>query len=157
MNTPSEQIIHATAIALPVADKWQAVLLRGPSGAGKSDLAFRLLSYHAARLIADDQTGLRRHQQTIICTSVPATESLLELRGLGLLRLGQDQCFLQAPLMLAIDLVAREVVTRLPTDKHTSFLGIDVPVLALHAFDASTPAKIVASLAIVDGRQSVIR
>ena len=157
MNSMNEQIIHATALALPHEGKWQAVLLRGPSGAGKSDLAFRMISNHGARLIADDQTALRRHQQTLVCASVPAIERLLEVRGVGLLRLSAEQHQMQAPLLLAVDLVAREAVARLPSDKQASFLGIDVPLYSLHAFDVSTPAKIIAALAIVDGRQSVIR
>ncbi len=157
MNSTNEQMIHATAIALPCEDQWQAVLLRGASGLGKSDLAFRLITDGGARLIADDQVSLRRHQQTLICANVPATEGLLEVRGLGLLRLSKAQCILQAPLMLVVDLVAREAVPRLPNEKRASFLGIDVPLMALHAFDQSTTAKVVAALAIVDGRQSVIR
>ncbi len=48
-------LVHATAIAI----EGEAVLLRGPSGAGKSDLGLRLID-DGARLVADDQTLLRR-------------------------------------------------------------------------------------------------
>ena len=158
MTTRNEQMIHATAVALPDSGGgWCGVLLRGPSGSGKSDLAFRLLSSHGGRMVADDQSLLRRHQQAIICASVPVTEGLLEVRGIGLLRLSGNQLMAQAPLALVVDLVGREAVPRLPAEKTVSFLGIDIPALALHAFDSSIPDKIIMALAIVGGRQSVIR
>ncbi len=123
-----------------------AVLLRGFSGRGKSDLAFRLID-NGAKLIADDQVSLERRQEDkIIAGSVPAIHGLLEVRGIGLLK------YEVAPptqLRLVIDLVPREEVPRMPPHETEDILGIPVTALKLHAFDASTPAKIAKAIELV--------
>ncbi len=58
------------------------VLLLGPPGAGKSDLAMRLLA-RGFQLVADDQVAI----QDGIARPAPALAGLLEVRGLGILRL----------------------------------------------------------------------
>lgn len=157
-------IVHGTAVALPadgdflgessaVADPWQAILLRGPSGSGKSDLALRLLE-RGGRLIADDQVTLRAPEKTIYCTAVDALRELMEVRGIGLLRI---PALATAPLALVVDLVPREDVARLPEPQYVSFFGHTVPLVRLHAFDASTPAKIQAALALAAEPQLAVR
>src|SRR5438105_13569254 len=91
-------LLHATAIAI----EGQAVLLRGPSGAGKSDLGLRLIDA-GARLIADDQSELQRVGDTIAVRAPATIAGLIEVRGVGILRLDVEA---EAPLALAVDLVA---------------------------------------------------
>lgn len=126
--------IHATCVAIADA----AVLLRGPSGAGKSDLALRLIDAGAA-LVADDQTRLQNDGNRLIASAPPALRGLLEIRGLGPV----SQPYLAAaPVALLIDLVPRADVPRLPEPQFETFLDIALPRLSLHAFDASSAAKV---------------
>ncbi len=160
---PVHEIIHATAVRLPAydapfvpaaVDQGVAVVLRGPSGSGKSDLALRLIARYGARLIADDQTVLRAPAKQVICEAPPEIAGMIEVRGLGLLKL--DSCG-GAPVALVVDLVARDAVPRLPEDDHVVLCNIKVARLQLHAFDDSTPDKIVAALAVVKRPELVIR
>src|SRR5436190_12146788 len=97
--------IHATSVALRANGQWRAVLLRGPSGAGKSDLALRLIEA-GARLVADDQTHLVRKGGTLMATPPAALAGLIEVRGVGIVKLGRNRLLARAPLALLVDLVA---------------------------------------------------
>src|SRR5437588_4116292 len=99
-------LMHGTAVAID----GRAVLLRGPSGAGKSDLGLRLIDA-GARLIADDQSELQRVGDTIAVRAPATIAGLIEVRGVGILRLDVEA---EAPLALAVDLVAPEALERLP-------------------------------------------
>src|ERR1700760_1504181 len=59
-----------------------AVLILGPSASGKSDLVLRLLS-RGFDLVADDQVDI----DDGIASCPPALAGLLEVRGLGIVRL----------------------------------------------------------------------
>ena len=134
MSENAEQI-HATCVAID----GDGVLLRGPSGAGKSDLALRLID-GGALLVADDRVDIRV-SSGIALASPPATiRGLLEVRGLGIVPCPSAAA--PVPIVLAIDLVARDQVERLPEAATVRIAGVDIRLLALHAFDASTPAKI---------------
>ncbi len=130
--------IHATCVAFDGA----GVLLRGPSGAGKSDLALRAVAA-GATLVADDRVDLRRRGARLLASPPPALRGLAEARGVGILRL---PFLAAAPLRLVVDLVAREEVERLPAPAREVLLGVALPLLRLHAFDASTPARLALAL-----------
>lgn len=157
------ETIHATAVRLPVytapfdagiGDHGVAVVLRGPSGSGKSDLALRLIARYRATLIADDQVMLRAPAQHVLCEAPAALAGLIEVRGLGLLKL---ETHTGVPLALVVDLVARDEVPRLPPEESVTLCNIAVPRLKLHAFDDSTLDKIIAALAVVKNPELVIR
>ena len=139
-------IMHGTAVAIQGHgfDR-TAVLLRGFSGRGKSDLAFRLIAV-GAMLICDDQVALERHQNKIMAESVATICGLLEVRGVGLLKYPVAN---PAPLRLVVDLVPREEVPRLPEKETVDILGVAITSLKLHAFDASTPHKIIKAIELV--------
>jgi HPr kinase/phosphorylase len=128
------RLVHATAVALD----GRAVLLRGPSGSGKSDLALRLIDA-GARLVADDQSELVRLGNEIVVRPPAAIAGLLEVRGMGLVRL---EPLMEAPLALIADLVPAEVVERLPSTRSEQILGLDLPLIALPPFEASAVAKL---------------
>jgi HPr kinase/phosphorylase len=132
--------IHATC----VADGDGAVLLRGASGAGKSDLAFRLID-RGMRLVADDRVDLRRAGGRLLAAAPATLRGLIELRGIGIVRL--DAIAAEAAVTLVVDLVPRAAVERLPDPAMAEYLGLSVPRLALDPFDASTPAKLAFALA----------
>ncbi|MGI4941046.1 MAG: HPr kinase/phosphorylase [Janthinobacterium lividum] len=121
--------IHASC----AARGGQGVLLLGPSGSGKSDLLLRLLD-RGFTLVADDRVewedGRLRPQ--------PALAGLLEIRGLGILRLPHAA---EARLALAVQLEAGE---RLPQPERHPVFG--VPVVSIDPAAASAPQRVALAL-----------
>ena len=138
--------VHATCVALRYGRSWRAVLLRGPSGAGKSDLALRLIEA-GGRLVADDQTELRREGKKLIASAPPRIAGLIEARGLGIVKLARDQLVKRAELVLLVDLSHPERIERLPEPSSESILGIELPLVALAPFETSSVAKLRLALA----------
>ena len=127
-------LVHATAVEIEGA----AVLLRGPPGAGKSDLALRLID-GGARLVADDQTELRRAGNRILVDAPSEIAGLIEIRGIGILHVDAAG---STPLALLVDLVPAAQVDRLPENRFEKVLGLAVPLIALAGFEASAAAKL---------------
>lgn len=126
--------VHATCVAL----MGQAVLLRGKPGSGKSDLALRLIDA-GWDLVSDDYTELHINEGRL-CARPPETiQGLLEVRGLGIVRLG---CVPRAEVAAVFDLKPLTEIERLPVPGVAVFEGVEVPCYALHGFDASAAAKI---------------
>ena len=133
-NEPRWTLIHATAVALD----GHAVLLRGHPGAGKSDLALRLIDA-GAQLVADDQSQLCRRGDSLIVRSPPAISGMIEVRGVGILRV---EPLSEAAVALVVDLVPRERIERMPERRRETLLGLSLPLIAMAPFDASAPAKL---------------
>jgi HPr kinase/phosphorylase len=114
------------------------VLFRGPTGSGKSDLALRLID-SGSRLIADDYTELSLENAAIIARAPQTIRGLLEVRGIGILKIGGA---LQTSLGVMIDLVTPEQVERQPLDQSEELLGVHVPLFRLFPLEASGPAKV---------------
>lgn len=127
-------LVHATAVAIEDG----AVLLRGPSGSGKSDLALRLID-GGARLIADDQTLLRRDRDRIFAEAPETISGLLEVRGIGLFRV---ETAASVPVVLIADLTLSGHLERLPEQRFETVLALRVPAVDLAPFEASAPAKL---------------
>lgn len=125
----------ATLHASCVARDGLGVLLRGPSGCGKSDLALRLLRLDFT-LVADDQVTLAGG----IASAPPALAGLLEVRGVGIVRLPHVD---QTRLVLVVDL--GKPCERLPTSRLDPDLGI--PVVAIDAFTVSAAEKVALAFA----------
>ena len=125
---------HATCVVL----EGTGLLLRGTSGAGKSDLALRVIDAGAV-LVADDQVELTRDGERLIARPALVLAGLLEVRGLGVLRLPYQAA---AAVGLVVDLVPPDQVPRLPEDGVTDLLGIVIPRLLLAPFEASAVAKL---------------
>lgn len=135
--------VHATCVAIA----GEAVLLRGPSGAGKSDLALRLIETYAdagAALVADDRVILRAEAARLIAQAPDAIRGLLEIRGLGPVRLTSTA---PTSVALIVDLVSLADMPRLPDEDYDTLEGIRLPRLSLHAFEQSAPAKVKWALA----------
>lgn len=135
---PAPDTVHATAIALDGL----GVLLRGPSGAGKSDLALRLLD-GGARLVADDRVVLARGGPSVAAAAPPGLAGLLEVRGLGVVRLDPARVVPSATIALVIDLVAdRAAIRRMPGPATVDLLGLVLPALTLYPFEPSATARL---------------
>ena len=138
----SLKLLHATCVAMDGHGGPFGVLLRGPSGAGKSDLALRLID-RGARLVADDQCEVAREERAagarLIARAPAEIAGALEVRGLGITEMPSLG---QVPVALIVDLVAPEAVKRLPEAAREEILGVDLPRLALNAFEAAAPAKL---------------
>jgi len=143
-------LVHGTAIDIG----GQGVLLRGPSGAGKSDLALRLIEA-GARLVSDDQTRLSRDGEGPVMMTAPETiAGLIEVRGLGLLRMVVCDA---SPLRLLIDLVPPDQVERMPPPETESILGHPIPRLRLHPWEASAQTKVRLAVGVATGGIMALR
>ena len=133
----------------------RAVLLRGASGSGKSDLALRLIDA-GARLVADDQSELRREGDAIIVRAPSAIAGLIEVRGIGVVRV---DTLAEAPLALIADLAAPELIERLPPLATERLLDLELPCVAVAPFEASAAAKVSLALRAFagDGVPAIIK
>jgi len=140
--------VHGTSVALDGA----GVLLRGPSGSGKSDLALRLIDAGAA-LVADDQTELRRVSTGLRMSAPTAIAGLLEVRGVGILRVPSVP---SAILRLVVTLVPSKAIERLPDPRRCLLLDCTIPEIALAPFEASAAAKLRLALRAIDAGASLV-
>ncbi len=123
MSTAAPFVHQASAVAIG----GRALLIEGPPGAGKSSLALALID-RGAGLIGDDAVTLAREGARLMASAPPNIAGLIELRGIGLVRLP-----LAPPAPVALVLVLggapaeRLPPERLPT---RTIAGLAIPVLA---------------------------
>ncbi len=126
--------VHASCVSVA----GRGVLLRGPPGAGKSDLALRLIDGGAC-LVADDRVALRPEGGRVLAAPPPALAGLLEVRGLGIVRLPVHE---PVPLALVADLDPSWAIERLPEARTCTLCGVVLPLLAVAPRRASAAAFI---------------
>jgi HPr kinase/phosphorylase len=124
--------LHASCVAMSGV----GVVLYGPSGSGKSDLALRLIDA-GARLVADDCLVVERCGDRLIGRPPEAAAGLIEVRGLGIMRV--EHC-VSAPLGLVVAL--DETEARLPEPMTHELLGVALPCVRLDPRAPSVCAKI---------------
>jgi hypothetical protein len=134
--------IHASCVALGK----KGVLLLGASGAGKSDLALRLID-EGAVLVADDRTDLFARRGKLFARAPEVLAGLIEVRGLGIVRLRRRK---DIPVALVVQL--GRAGARLPQRQFytapASLRNIDpVPLITMDGREASASAKIRLALA----------
>lgn len=129
MTGPAPIVLQASAVAI----EGRALLIIGPPGAGKSSLALALIE-RGAGLIGDDAVTLTPEGTRLIASPPPHIAGLIEVRGVGLIRLPLAA---PAPVALALELGAGPA-ERLPDAlPQRQVAGIAVPALA---FDPGTIA-----------------
>jgi HPr kinase/phosphorylase len=137
--------VHASAVLVGA----RAVLIRGPSASGKSRLALELLeaartgSLRFARLVADDRVHLQAVSGRLLARPPEALAGLIEVRGVGLLRVVHEPC---AVIGIVVDLVAPDAERLPPADRRrTEISGISLPRLAI-AKDLTAMPGVLANL-----------
>ncbi len=132
--------IHASAVLVGT----RAVLIRGPSAAGKSRLAFELIEaarlrlVRFARLVGDDRVYVEAAGGRLLVRPAPALAGLIEVRGVGILRLAHEPC---AVVGLVVDLAAADAERLPPAEKRAVEIeGINLPRLAVAPGSGALPA-----------------
>lgn len=120
-----------------------AILLLGPPGSGKSDLALRLID-RGFELVADDRVVLVDGA----AAPPPALAGLLEVRGLGLLRLP-----FRAPAPVALVLELGGPPPRLPPEGGSHPVLPGVPALGFDPLPASAAQRAELALDCALGRR----
>jgi HPr kinase/phosphorylase len=123
--------LHASAVLIGPS----AVLIRGASGSGKSHLVFDLIQAGACgqlpfvRLVGDDRVHCTAVHGRLLVRPAEGLEGLLELRGVGLLRLAYEPV---AQVGLVVDLGAT-APPRMPDrrDIEAEIDGVQLPRLAV--------------------------
>jgi HPr kinase/phosphorylase len=131
--------IHASAVLTGA----RAVLIRGPSGAGKSRLALDLIQAGRAgplrfvRLVGDDRVHLQAAGGRLLVRPAEALVGLIEVRGLGILRLPHEP---SAVVGHVVDLGAN--TERLPEaeGRPVDVEGVSLPRLAVADGNGALPA-----------------
>lgn len=131
--------IHATAVAID----GHGVLLVGRPGCGKSDLALRLID-RGAMLVADDRVDLHPTPAALRLHPPAAIAGLIEVRGVGLVRMPW-RSDVAAALLVVLD----EAAERMPQPEQRAVAGLSLPLLRLDAFQASAPIRVERALALV--------
>lgn len=133
----SSDEVHATCIALGGV----GILLRGDAGAGKSDLALRMIG-DGAKLVADDRVRLAREGDAVLASAPAPLAGLIEVRGLGIVRLDADGLEETASVGLVCDLVDGKDIERLPEPVRVALLGVALPLCRIDPFTASATHKL---------------
>ena len=118
------QRLHASCVAVGP----RAALITGPTGSGKSSLAIQLIAM-GARLVSDDQTHVSTRDQKVIARPPETLAGLLEMRGIGLVKLDYQA---QAEVVLVVDMstgAADPSVPRLPQLRKTTLGYVAVPLI----------------------------
>lgn len=89
--------------------------------------------------MADDRVDLAREGDALVARCPSALAGLLEVRGVGILRV---PAVAEAPVALAIDLAPGAAIERLPEPRTRDYLGKPIPLLTLDPFRASAAAQV---------------
>ena len=135
--------IQATAIHID----HHGILLTGAPASGKSDLALRMIN-DGAELIADGETSLVVQGYTLMATAPAITAGQLHIHGIGSIRMPFEN---SAPIRCCVHLSASWHVQKNPQWRTENFLGVNIPIIELNAFEASTPIKIKTALKMIIG------
>jgi serine kinase of HPr protein (carbohydrate metabolism regulator) len=115
----------------------RAVLIRGPAGSGKSRLALALVEAGRqgqipfTRLVADDRIVLEARHGRLIAHAPVELAGLLEVRGLGIRRVGHEPL---AVVGLVVELATGGAHRLpLPEEREIEIAGVHLPRLAVAA------------------------
>jgi hypothetical protein len=141
MTAPEPIVMQASAVVIG----GRALLIEGPPGSGKSSLALALID-RGAGLLGDDAVTLARVGDRLIASPPPNIAGLLEVRGVGLVRMAVAA---PAPVALMLTLGGAEP-ERLPATPlpQRMIAGIGVPVLPFDPGSIAPAARAEYALAL---------
>ncbi|GEM_PF-1252882 len=126
--------IHASC----VEKDGRGILLKGHSGAGKSSFALALIN-RGFTLVADDQVLASAKDDRLLAEPADALKGLLEVRGVGLLRMRYSpSCQIQ----VLIDLVPGFRSERLPSPKTQLLHGLPIRSFQINPMDPRSIEKV---------------
>jgi HPr kinase/phosphorylase len=124
--------IHASAVLVGA----RAILIRGAAGSGKSRLALGLIEAAVAgrlpfaRLVADDRVDAEAAHGRLLARPAEALIGMLEVRGLGILRLPYEPV---ATVGWIVDLSAEDAERLPPEGSDAVIASVTLPRLAVPA------------------------
>ncbi|WP_416896686.1 MAG: HPr kinase/phosphorylase [Minwuia sp.] len=137
-NAEAAGPLHANAVQVA----GQGLLIRGPAGSGKSDLTLRLVEA-GALLVADDRTEVRVEGERLVARAPSVLRELIEVRGLGVIRLPAERCLAECRLSAVVDLVGDPTsIQRMPRIDESAIEGVRLPLLEFWPFEASAAVKL---------------
>lgn len=123
--------------------------MRGASGTGKSSLVLQLLHAFGDRaiLVGDDRIALSRDGDRLLASVPDALAGLLEVRGLGIVRLPHVS---PAAIDLVADIAAVNAAPRLPeADERRAILaGVSLPRLFMAPSAPDGAARVALALRV---------
>ena len=140
--------IHASSVEF----MGSGVLICGNSGSGKSDLCLRLMDV-GAQLVADDQTQIENIAGKLTATCPEKLRGLIEVRGIGIIK---TPFIPKTEIHLKLVLQPNEKIDRMPKPCTEVIEGLQIPVFALDAFEASAVLKVKTYLQILNGQRKVV-
>jgi serine kinase of HPr protein (carbohydrate metabolism regulator) len=129
------ETLHASAVLLRAG----GVMLCGPSGSGKSSLCAALIEMHEARLIGDDRLIIESEAEDLFAAPHDNLRGLLEVVGLGLLRLPFEA---RATINLVVDLTPLDARPRLADEAYFEHRQARVPLIYLDGHSPHGALKI---------------
>ena len=133
-------VLHAGLVAMRQGAAWRGALITGRSGAGKSDLMLRALSA-GLKLVADDRTLVWPSGGRAYGRAPEALSGLVEARGLGVLS-HSALPLAEVALVVACEAPDAEIERMPPEADRLAVAGLDVPLIRVHAFEASAVSKL---------------
>lgn len=127
-------LYHASCVEF----KEKGIIILGNSGAGKSDLTIRLLDA-GGKLVSDDYVEVFNEKNKLIAKTAPNIGGMIEVRGVGLMKVDFKP---KTQLVLALELVSREVIERMPEDHYFEEGNVKIPLYKFDGFSSSAIAKI---------------
>jgi serine kinase of HPr protein (carbohydrate metabolism regulator) len=132
-------IVHAGLVTSHSAGHWRGALIQGASGAGKSDLALRALNL-GFHLVSDDRTRVWSCQGRLFGACPAPIAGLMEARGVGLVRSPARRL---TEIVLQVECVPSDApIERVPDIERRDLLGVELPLLRLHALEGSAALKL---------------
>lgn len=140
-------LLHASCAAL----EGEGMLILAPPGGGKSDLLLRLMG-RGWDLVADDQVDLTAIEGRLHAAPPAELAGRMEVFGLGLV---EGLRWRAAPLRLAVRLVAREQVARLPVPRQWEFLDLSLPLLETNGAAPSAPDVLACAMGVLTRKHTL--
>jgi len=104
--------------------------------------------------VADDRVILTRTGAKLVASCPPALQGLIEIRGLGIMRVEADA---ETELAFVADLTNKGAIDRIPEPKRCELMGVELPLFTLRAFEASALAKLRFALLAVNEPERLLR